>query len=209
MHSIKTVSLLLILGAVVAYGARNQFDEIQLEGQCPRIRFVNNLDIPRVIGWYYRAFSNYNNPLCFNNDAQTMFAAQFDATSINVDFCCRSAADRTVTTCGENLGSGRINALPIPGQFTYESKGEVYPNFVLDTDYDNFTIVYGCRPGSDGNSRDELIFIYSRSYTLSRTLQARVLHVLQRNGIQSAKVKFVRQGCSLPYLPLPKRCNCI
>lgn len=204
MYSHKLVFLLLILGSVVAYGAQFQYAEVQLEGSCPRIRYITNLDLPRIIGWYYRVFSNLDNPLCLNNDAQTMFAATIDATGINVAFCCRSAADPTVTTCGEDIGSGRVTALSSPGEFTYQTKDNIYPQYILDTDYDNFTIVYGCKPGSGTDQRDETIFVYSRSYSLSVALKARVLLALERNGIQWSKARPVRQGSSMPYLPRPK-----
>ncbi len=207
MYPNQSVFLFLIVSAVVTHGAEFQYDEIQLAGSCPKVRFITNFEMPRIIGWYYRAFSNLNNTLCFNNDAQTMFAAAIDATTINVDFCCRSAANPTITICGDDIGSGRIAGLARAGEFTYETKGNIYPNFILDTNYDDFTIVYGCKPRSGSNQRDEKIFVYTRGYTLTATLLPRVRRVLERNGIQWSAVRPVRQGATLPYLPLPKQCN--
>lgn len=112
------------------------------------------------------------------------------------------SADPTVTTCGSDVGSGVISAVGGPGVFTYTVGSDVYPNFILDTDYVNFTIVYGCKPGSQ--RRDETIYIYSRSYTLSESSQARVRRVLAANNIRWSDVRPVVQGPNMPYLPLPR-----
>lgn len=198
--------LSLIIFGVAVHGENFLFDEIQLNGSCPKISYITNLDIPRILGWYYRAYSNLDNPLCFNNEGQTMYAAQYDETRINVEICCRSAAQPTIAICGANVGSGVVAATQNPGEFTYQFEENIYPDYILDTDYDNFTIVYGCKPGSR-NLRDEVIFVLSRDYTLNPTLQARVRAVLERNGVQWSKVKPVKQGRSTPYTPFAKQCT--
>lgn len=56
-----------------------------------------------------------------------------------------------------------------------------YSIFVLDTDYENFTVVYGCYPESRRHhERDELILIHSRHYRLSKTVE----FVTSYNGME-------------------------
>lgn len=204
MFSKKSECLLIILSVIVACQAQFDYGSIQLNGTCPKIEYVKNLDLPRIIGWYYRVFSNLHNTLCYQDNAQTMFAASKTATAIDVAFCCQSATNRSVSVCGEDVGSGVVAALPTIGEFTYQVKDNIYPNFILDTDYDHYTIVYGCKPGAN-NKRDEVIFIYSRTYTLAPVYRRRVASVLAKNGIKFSDAKPVKQGDNYPYLPKPRQ----
>lgn len=202
--SSKSVLLLIVFGSAVS--VQFQWASLQLEGACPNVTYITNLDLPKVTGWYYRVRTNYNYNACYNNDAQTMFAAMYDTTAIDVAFCCRSAADPTVPVCGAEVGSGRVTGLPQPGEFTYQFLDEVYPNFVLDTDYDNFTIVYGCRPdANDATQRDEVTFVYSRTYALTSDLNSHVDDVLRQNNINPRSARHVSQGPTMPYLPHPTK----
>lgn len=162
--------------------------------------------MPRIVGWWYRAFSSDNNPLCLNNEGQTTYTAQYDDKTFHVQVCCRSAATPDIAVCGRDIGTAILSATSTPGEFTYELYNNVYPLFLLDTDYDNYAIVYGCKPGLEG--RDELIFVFSRRYQLNDTLVKRVRDVIQRNGIDWSKAKPVRQGPSIPYTPGSKPCGC-
>lgn len=204
MYTKKSVVLLLMFTFSALVACVHEFDQKKLNGTCPKIKYITNLDLSRIVGWHYRPLSNLNNPLCYKNQAQTMLAAQWDDTGIVVNMCCRSAANTSLPICGSNVGSGLATAIS-PGEFTYTFGNNVYPSYVLDTDYVNFMIVYGCKPGTPAYKRDEYVFVYSRSYTLSNAVQDRVRKSIEANNIQWSDVKAVDQGPALPYLPLPKQ----
>lgn len=79
------------------------------------------------------------------------------------------------------LKSDELRQAQKMGKFVYQFDDQSYLAHPLDTDNDNFGVVYGCKPGSG----DELIFILSRDYTLSREPLKRARDALQRNGIDS------------------------
>lgn len=74
-------------------------------------------------------------------------------------------------------------------------------------DYDDFAIVYGCNSGRGRHSRDDLIFVLSRDYKVTDTVQTRVEDALRRNGIDFLKAKPVKQGPRTPYTPNSRRCD--
>lgn len=204
----QLIFLLIILIATTAHGVDFNYTEVELRGSCPKIKYINNLDMPRIIGWWYRAFSTLNNPLCFDNEGQTMYAAQFDDKKLSVDICCRSASNNDLPVCGSKIGSGTVTAMNNPGEFHYEFDVQSFMIYVLDTDYDNFAIIYGCNPGRGRRLwRDDLIFILSRDYKISDALQTRVRNVLQQNDIQFSKARLVKQGPATPYTPNSRNCG--
>lgn len=208
MPSSKTFVALLILSVSSANGEEFQFAEVQLKGACPKIRYITNLNLPRILGWYYRAFSNTNNSLCYNNEGQTMYLAQYDATRLNAVVCCRSVTEPNIPICGSSIGSGFVtHQTSSPGAFTYQFGNNIYPIYVLDTDYGNFTIIYGCKSGSKNYTLDEVILVVSRDYGLSPILWARARTALRANRIQWTKAKPVQQGSSIPYTPFAKQCQ--
>lgn len=205
MNSVELIFLLIFLSVV--QGQEFQFSQVKLKGACPRITYATDVDLSRIIGWYYRVFSNLNNSLCYKNEGQTMYAAQYNVTHITVNMCCRSAADTTVAVCGADIGSGYVIATTTPGQFIYEYLDNMYPAFVLDTDYESYTIIYGCKPGSRSNQRDEVLYIYSRDYMMSNIYQDRVRSVLEKNNIQWFEARPVKQGPTIPYNLFAKECH--
>lgn len=202
MKSNKFVILLIIVGAAVTHAERFNYTEIDLKGSCPKIKYINNFNFPRIVGWYFEAFASLSSPKCFNkNEGLTMYAAPYDDESLTINFCCRSAATPNTATCGPEVGSGIVKVTSTPGEMTYEfnNKNKFYYIYVLDTDYENFTIVYGCNPR--GRERDELILIHSRHYKLSNALEHRIRKVVQQNGGDWSNAKPIRQGPTIPYTP--------
>lgn len=197
----KLLFWLFILCAATAHAAKFKYTEVQLKGSCPKIKYISNYNMARNVGWWYLAFSTINSPLCLNNEGQTMYATQYDDKIIHVEMCCRSAAAPETAYCGRKVGSGTVQAISNPGNFTYESDDKVYPVYVLDMDYESFNIVYGCKPGPNDEGRDEMLFVTSRSYQLNNTLVNRVRNVLRRNEINWTKAKPVKQGPTIPYIP--------
>lgn len=200
--------LLVIVATVAVYGEQFKYSEVQLKGSCPKIKYINNFNFPRICGWYYEAFASLTSPLCFNsNEGLTMYAVPFDDQTLSINFCCRSAADPKSATCGSKVASGTVKATSTPGELIYAFDNKVYNIYVLDTDYENFTIVYGCNPA--GRGRDELILIHSRDYQLTKSLEKRVRNVINLNGGNWSNAKPIKQGHSVPYTPnSPKSRRC-
>lgn len=213
MKSYKLVLLLVIVGTAASHGERFNYTEVELKGSCPKIKYINNFSFPRIVGWYYEAFASLTSLQCFNsNEGLTMYAAPYDDQTLSINFCCRSASAQSMATCGRSVASGTVTATSTPGALTYAFNNKVYTIYVLDTDYENFTVVYGCNPGSRKHQeRDELILIHSRHYQLSHTLERRVRNVIERNGGDWSNAKPIKQGCQIPYTPnspKPPHCDC-
>lgn len=150
MYLDKLVRFFVIFGAATAIfnGQENEYTELDLGGLCPKISYVSNLDGPRVVGWWYRVFSSFESPLCYNgNEGQTMYTSALNESTLNLDWCCRSAADPTVATCGSKVGTGTTTSSK-NGEFLYEFDDQSWLCHPIDTDYDNFAIVYGCDPAT-------------------------------------------------------------
>lgn len=187
-----------------------QYAEVDLKGHCPKISYITNFNMDRIVGWYYIPFTTLNSPLCFNNEGRSIYAAQFNENTINLEMCCRSAAKPEFAVCGSKVGSGTATVTSTPGQIDiiYEFDNNAYPVFILDTDYENYSIVYGCKTGSGRRSRrDELIIVFSRNYQLNENFEKLVLRVLEKNGADWSKVKRSKQGPSTPYTPGPRPCR--
>lgn len=194
----ELLCLLVFLGAATVHGQEPEYTEIQLPGLCPKISYVSNLNGPRVFGWWYRSHTTFTSPLCYNgNEGQTMYTAPVDDTTLTLQYCCRSSADPSIPYCGEKVGTGTTVSTGYVGGFIYQFDDQTYLSHPIDTDYDNFAIVYGCKP----ESGEELIFIITRDYTLPARLLPRVNKILKRNGIAWSKLKPVKQGPTVPYIP--------
>lgn len=212
MHLIKFVFSFIILGVTEANREEFEYFEKKLQGSCPKVKYITNFDLPRLIGWWYRDYSTPKFPECLDNEGQTIYAAEYDDTSLNLQGCCRSAANPTIATCGNKVGSGTVTFLPNtgdPASMVYQFGNSSYPIYILDTDYTNFVIVYGCKPVSERpTERDELIIVLSRDYELTVSFRNRVNGVLKRNDADLSKGERVKQGPRIPYTPGQKPCDC-
>lgn len=206
MQSGKLVLFLTIFGVASTSASTFTYANINLNGTCPQVKYITNLDLPRIAGWWYRPFSSFSSPLCYNDEGQMVYAYPTKDSEISVAACCRSAANRNLVTCAPQVGTGTLKALPTPGVFLYEFDVNVYLTFVLDTDYDNFGFMYGCKPGRH-NTRDELIFIYTRDYQLAPNLETRVRITARQNNIDWSNAKEITQGPKVPYTTGPKNCQ--
>lgn len=204
------ILLLIIVGVAASHAQLSNYTEVDLTGACPKIKYLNNLDFTRLLGWYYGPFTTLSSPQCYNNnEGLTVYPAQYDENTILINFCCRSAAKPSVATCGSHIGSGTVKPTSTPGVLTYSYRDKVYQIHVLETDYDNYTVVYACNPTGTRKEpkRDELILIHSRDYQLSKRLEHRVRDILKQNGIDWSNVTPTKQGPSVPYTPNSRRCD--
>lgn len=206
LNSLVTFSIILRVATCF------EFDEFQYPGSCPEVRYITDFDFNRILGWWYRCFSTFSTPSCFNNDGQTVYAYPFNSSVAGVAICCRSAANPDQVTCSTEVGTGFIKPMSTAGMFSYEYDGHTYPTVVLDMD-DDFLISYACKEQSQRQRRrhngghDEQIYVYSRSYELCQSLECRTRSVLKQNRIPWSHVKPVKQGPSIPYTTVPKPCS--
>ncbi len=168
-----------------------QYSDIDLKGSCPKIKYITNFRMDRIVGWHYQAYSSIKNSLCFRNQGHTLYGARYDDKSLSVQLCCRSASNPRMTYCGSKVGSGFVTATNTTGKYLYQTGNEYnnLPVFILDTNYDDYIICYGCRPAPcEDGKHTELIYILSRDYALSDTSRARVRNILELNGIKFSDV---------------------
>lgn len=209
----KFIFLCIILGVASTDNQKFKYAEVQLPGSCPKINYLINFDVPRLLGWWYRALTTTKYPQslkseCLNNEGQTMYAAEYDDTTLRIDACCRSAANASLPTCGNKVGSGTVTFVSNTTNsviMNYQFGNNTFPIYILDTDYDNFVVVYGCNAGSQ-HQREEFSVVLSRDYELADGFDKRARSILQRNDIDLSILKPVKQGPLIPYTPGPKPC---
>lgn len=197
MHS----NVFLFVSMIVRAASSFQYGELDLPGLCPTVRYIEDLDFTRVHGFWYRCFSTWDSPLCYNNDGQTVYAYPFNSTVSGVAACCRSAADPEHVTCSAEVGTGFVRPLSRAGLFSYEFDGQSFRNVVLAVDYESFLFTYSCKA-----TFSEQIFIYTRTYEQCESIERRARNVLSQNGIPWSHVKRVKHGPSIPYTTVPKPC---
>lgn len=207
------IFVLIIYGVAATDHPKFETATVQLEGSCPKIKYITNVDLNGVVGWWYVGFTSLNKPICLsNNEGLTVYAAQYNETHVNLDMCCRSKSNPKIAVCGVNVGSGTVSFTPTIGAYAINFYNTSYLAHILDTDYDKYEIVYGCKSSCIQGSRqcsepDELIIVFTRDCHLSKKLESRVYDILQRNGIEWWKAKSVKQGGSIPYTPGSRQCN--
>lgn len=176
-----------------------------LKGDCPTINAAL-VNVSRLTGFWYRTHSNYFYEKCYQGDyCHTIYFPNYDYVigPMQTTHCCGSAKDPTKAVCGAAVGSGSIMPTE-PGQLNYTFGENQYIISVLDTDYDNFFVVYGCKPKSCDGGRDEILFIYARAQTLTPEQYNRAVQVIEMNGIDLKQLNAVFQGPCCPYMRLPK-----
>jgi len=203
----KTFAVLAILGALASALAEPipalTYAKINMAGACPIVQAIANVDLAAVTGQYFRVRSNRDIPGCYENQCQTMYSALYDGPVIQYAVCCRSAETPSVPACGVSIGSGTVTGTNTTGLFTYQSGAYNSDMVVLDTDYTDYTVIYGCRPHGFLNlQRDELLYVYSRTFSLSKEVLDKINTVFERNHINPAQLRDVRQGRECPYNPM-------
>lgn len=198
----QLILLCSILNAATAYRQEFNYTKVKLSGTCPTINYINNLIVPRLMGFWYRLYSTFVSQFCYNNEGQTMYASQYDETTLGVAFCCRSAADKDISYCGTTVGSGTCIPTDNSGEFIYNFDNQSHTIYILGTDYDNYAIIYGC--DSDGS---ENIFLLSRDRNYTLNIENDVINILQMNGADFSKAKPSKQGPRTPYPPNVRNCG--
>lgn len=185
-----------------------EFGEIKYPGSCPKVRYITDLGLNQVFGWWYRCFSTLDIDSCFNNEGETVYAYPYNSSVAGVAICCRSATNRDEVTCSTQVGTGSLKPLSTPGIFAHEFDDQSYDTVVLDAD-ENFLISYSCKSKSQrgyNERRVEQIYIYARSYEHCESIEHQSRKVLKQNGISWTNVKRVKHGPSIPHTIVPIPC---
>lgn len=209
MNSVTLVILSTILGGVTPF----TYSVYNYPEPCPKVEYITDLDFTRILGFWYRCFSNLDCPSCLKNKGQTVYAYPYNSTSSGVAICCEAKSDPKQVTCSPEVGTGFINPSPNPGVFIYISNGQSYDTVVLDMD-DTYLISYACKAKEVKSHRgrerikvrDEELYVYSRSYHDCKSLEDRVRCVLNRNNIEWSIAKPVEHGPTIPYTTVPEPC---
>lgn len=193
MKLIKLIFSCIVLGTAIAYRDEFKYSEVDLKGSCPKIKYITNLSMSRIVGWYCQASSSVDNSLCFNNEEHALYVASFDNRTLSVQHCSRRPADPDVAKCGSRDGSGIVTSANNRDDVFYKISTDDNDLLVLDTNYNDLTIAYGCKQSCRGSGREEIILILSRDYKLNPTLENRARSVLKNYGIKFSNAKIVKQ----------------
>jgi lipocalin len=72
------------------------------------------------------------------------------------------------------------------------SQGVVY---IWDTDYENYSLMYSCKPLIPGFLKIERAWIYSRKSTLEAETTSKLKNELKQKGVDASKFFVVNQHC--------------
>merc|ERR1719329_147130 len=121
------------------------------EGECPEVEYMTEFDLRSYSGMWYEVVRDPENPYTIGAECVTKEFSDFHEKSQSVDLYFRGyytftgqykGVDGTLYDCGNSdkrtcmatMQEGRVKA----------------PFKIFHTDYENFEITYGCRPGYGG-----------------------------------------------------------
>ena len=176
---------LIVIFAVVCL-ANEAFGQVIQKGKCPNHPVVQNFDITKYLGrWYeiqrYESFM-YPRGECVTAD----YNLQPDG-SVQVLNAMRVPPNPQQQGVEGKAVVAYPNADPIEGKLNVTFYGEEVskPNYlILDTDYDNYTIVWGCS-SLQGFLRAEFAWVLARKPQISDDIREKINKIIDRYLIAS------------------------
>ncbi|XP_065133272.1 apolipoprotein D [Paramisgurnus dabryanus] len=146
-------------------------------GKCPQPAVQQNFDPTRYMGRWYEIMK-IPNSFQFGECSQATYALSDGIVLVRND---ELLADGTVSFIE---GTAKITDPSEPAKLQVSFfEGAASPYWVLDTDYDNYTLVYSCT--QLGVLRVEFSWIMSRDRTLPKETVSELLDILNANGVNT------------------------
>ncbi|NXI61149.1 APOD protein, partial [Anseranas semipalmata] len=182
---VGTVVQLSVLLGLLGFGNCQVFRS----GPCPKPPVEQNFNITRYLGTWY--------------EIEKLPASFERGKCIQATYSVKGNGKYRVVN-KELLANGRVNQ--IEGEITYTNASEpaklsvrfswlmpAAPYWVLDTDYENYSLVYSCTSVL-GLFHVEYAWILSRSRQLDSGTVEELKNVLESNGIDTAKMTVTDQS---------------
>lgn len=155
---------------------------------CPVRPVLQNFDLNKYVGRWYEIL-RYEQFFEIGCDCGFADYTINDDGSVRVRNCCKRLPNTTLScTIGKAVLS-YPDEVPLEGKLSVSFRGE--PNesnyWLLDTDYDNYVIVYFCRPKKDDASKSaEAFWLLSKQKTINPDIQTKVDEYLDKYFDRSA-----------------------
>uniref|UniRef100_A0A336MYN8 Apolipoprotein D n=1 Tax=Culicoides sonorensis TaxID=179676 RepID=A0A336MYN8_CULSO len=145
-----------------------------VDHECPSRPVLTNFDLSRYLVGPWYEISRYEQ--YFERGCECGFAEYSlnDDGSVKVKNCCKRLPNTTLSCSIGKAVLSYPNSVPLEAKLSVAFRGE--PNesnyWILDTDYDNFAIVYFCKPAKDDPSKSaEAFWLLSKTKVLGEEYQ--------------------------------------
>jgi len=148
---------------------------------CPSPPVMNNFDISKYLGTWYEIERNYNPAESSKHRCGTTHISQLDSNDYNVMF---NTTWKYRDTTRRQVIKGKYNANDEPAKLKIKPI-PLFPKqnyWVLDTDYDNYAIVWSC--AEFYFSHYELVWIFGRNKNMRPETRMRAYNKLQQYGFK-------------------------
>jgi len=190
------VKLLLLMVVIQVSKA-----QVISEGPCPSFQVVQNFDVQRYLGKWH-GYSKYPQRRFARNSCSTVFYSDGTVPGglPTVNVVNRGFSNET-GVYSRAVGTAVAPNPAVPAALIVSFRRQTFPvstspNYnVIGTDYDNFALVYGCRPQS-GNTKQESLFVLTRVRQPSQEVVDQAMAGLVSQGIDTTKlVQNVQTNC--------------
>jgi len=195
--------IMVFLAKLLLFMAVAQVSKCQVisDGPCPAYQLVQNFDVTRYLGKWH-GYSKYPQQRFAKNNCSTVFYS--DGTvpgglpTVNV---INRGFSNATGVYGRVVGTAVAPNPAVPAALIVSfrrqpSPASATPNYnVIGTDYDNFALVYNCKP-LPGNTKRESLYILTRVRQPSQEVVDQALAGITSQGIDTSElVQNVQTNC--------------
>ncbi|KAF2902022.1 hypothetical protein ILUMI_04164 [Ignelater luminosus] len=164
--------------------------DLQFVGRCPNVTTKANFSETQFKGRWYE-IRKFPNQLIPGDCGSPNYAQQ--ANGFNVSYASRNITQNRNYTDSIQLKKQVVG--PVPGKYDVYNRNvkERIPHFVLDTDYNTYSLVWGCSYTSSSNTNTQRLFLYSRTNSLSTATINKAIDILKKFKIDHNKLRNVVQ----------------
>ena len=167
------------------------------DGYCQKVTIKQNFDVTKYVGtWFEQARDvDFNYEFFDCNQAHYTLNTDNSIAVVNSEYdesMGQISSKEAKAVCEGSSAKCKVYFVPFIG-------GDYQ---VLDTDYENFAIVYSCGNKFFTPQKDELVWILTREETISAELDAQIKEIIEtKTGYNTTKnFRTTKQGGSCKYL---------
>ncbi|KAF2903063.1 hypothetical protein ILUMI_03119 [Ignelater luminosus] len=166
-------------------------DELVFDGKCPEdVSTVENFDYDKFSGVWYE-IKRYPNTI-ISEQCATVRYVPLPYNNYNLTYLSRNILDKTITKRQLAYDKENITSTNIKYDVYFKCKKDQFQHVVLATDYDTYSVVWGCVNGKKEQNTQRL-FIYSRTKMLDDEILEKIKEKLDEYGIDYTELKDVEQ----------------